>query len=179
MLDCSPVMQGRITANTAVVLSDCWDSGDCLAPPPVCSPLHLCVSDFAHYADSLGGGRSLLDNRRLLGAGFRCVLQALECRLEVRVVDTGRWFGGVGVDVDGRVFVSRQLLMRLGLFNHEWVTLWRPGRGAHRLVSVLVVDQIQNREEQQEDAFISPTLWFNMTEGDQVPTRSCTLRMKV
>lgn len=181
VLDCSPVTQGLITADTSLVLTDCWDSVDPPGPATPCRPLRLCVSDFAHYADGLGGGRSLLDNRKLLGSGFSGVLQALECRLEVRVVDARRWFGGAAVDVDSCVFVSKQLLLRLGLFNQEWVKLWRPGGSRERLVSVLVLDPMLSPEPQkhQEDGFISATLWFNMTEGDQVPERSCTLRMKV
>lgn len=182
VLDCSPVTQGRITANTSLVLTDCWDSVDPPGPAPPCRPLRLCVSDFAHYADGLGGGRSLLDNRKLLGSGFSGVLQALECRLEVRVVDAGRRFRGAAVDVDSCVFVSKQLLLRLGLFNKEWVKLWRPGGSSReRLVSVLAVEPTPSPEPQKnhEDGFISATLWFNMTEGDQVPERSCTLRMKV
>ncbi|KAJ4944474.1 hypothetical protein JOQ06_013017 [Pogonophryne albipinna] len=162
----------------------------------VLEPLRLCVSDFAHYADGLGGGLSLLDNRKLLGSGFSGVLQALECRLDVRVVDTQRWRGVKGqqvvaVDVDSCVFVSKQLLLRLGLFNQEWVKLSRPGgscrtadvRGAvcrQRLVSVLVLDPslTPDLQNQEEVGFISATLWFNMTEGDVIPVSSCTLRMK-
>ncbi|XP_059191395.1 peroxisomal ATPase PEX6 [Centropristis striata] len=186
VLDCSPVVQGRITADTSVVLTDCWDWAD---PPggaaPNRPPLRLCVSDFAHYADSLGGGRSLLDNRKLLGSGFGGVLQALECRVDVRVVDAHRWLGvGGRRDVDGCVLVSRRLLLRLGLFNHEWVKLWRPGGASRppdqRLVSVLAVDSLQSPDLQNHDevGLISATLWFNMTDGDTVPESGCTLRMK-
>ncbi|XP_034056504.1 LOW QUALITY PROTEIN: peroxisome assembly factor 2 [Gymnodraco acuticeps] len=198
VLECSPVTQGRITADTSLVLTDCWDPPDPPAAPPPCTliPLRLCVSDFAHYADGLGGGLSLLDNRKLLGSGFSGVLQALECRLDVRVVDTQRWRGvkgqqGVAVDVDSCVFVSKQLLLRLGLFNQEWVKLSRPGgscrtadvRGGvcrQRLVSVLVLDPSlsPDLQNQEEVGFISATLWFNMTEGDVIPVSSCTLRMK-
>uniref|UniRef100_UPI0037E78E2B peroxisomal ATPase PEX6 isoform X2 n=1 Tax=Semicossyphus pulcher TaxID=241346 RepID=UPI0037E78E2B len=198
VLDCSPVTQGRITANTSLVLADCWDPVDPPGTTAPCRPLRLCVSDFAHYADGLGGGRSLLDNRKLLGSGFSGVLQALECRLDVRVVDARRWLRvkghqGASVDMDSCVFVSRPLLLRLGLFNHEWVKLLRPGgssrppqtevRGGgarERLVSVLVVDQTQSPDLQNHDevGFISETLWFNMTEGDELPVNSCTLRMK-
>ncbi|XP_070844214.1 peroxisomal ATPase PEX6 isoform X1 [Chaetodon trifascialis] len=200
VLDCSPVMQGRITADTSLVLTDCLDSADPPGFVPPCRPLRLCVSDFAHYADGLGGGRSLLDSRKLLGSGFSGVLQALECRLDIRVVDTRRWLGvrgqqGAAVDVDSCVFVSKQLLLRLGLFNQEWVKLWRPAgtsrppagqtdiRGGvcrDRLVSVQVVDLTQSPDLQNhhEAGFISATLWFNMTEGDETPENSCTVRMK-
>ncbi|XP_037327780.2 peroxisomal ATPase PEX6 isoform X2 [Pungitius pungitius] len=193
VLECSPVTQGRITADTSLVLTDCLDpQAPPPAPPPPCRPLGLCVSDFAHYADGLGGGRSLLDNRKLLGSGFSGVLQALECRLDVRVADARRWRGvkgprGAPADPDSCVFVSKQLLLRLGLFNQEWVTLSRPGGGgggggvcAQRLVSVLAVDLTRAPELQRhgEVGFVSATLWFNMTGGDAVPVSGCTLRMK-
>ncbi|KAG7220245.1 hypothetical protein INR49_018344 [Caranx melampygus] len=192
VLDCSPVTQGRITADTSVVLTDCWDPVDPPGAPPPCRPFRLCVSDFAHYADGLGGGRSLLDSRKLLGSGFTGILQALECRLDVRVVDAQRWVGVRGqqeaaVDVDSCVFVGKQLLLRLGLFNREWVKLSRlggasrsGGGGRERPVSVVVVDLAQSPDLQNHDeaGFISATLWFNVTEGEMIPVNSCTLRMK-
>ncbi|KAM7008674.1 LOW QUALITY PROTEIN: peroxisomal ATPase PEX6 [Tautogolabrus adspersus] len=198
VLDCSPVTQGRITAETSLVLTDCWDSLDPPGSASFCRPLRLCVSDFAHYADGLEGGRSLLDNRKLLASGFSGVLQALECRLEVCVVDARRrlqQLGVDGVDVDSCVFVSKQLLLKLGLFNQEWVTLSRPGGSSRppscqpdvsgggareKLVSVLVVDLTQSPDLQSPDevGFISETLWFNMAEGDEIPENICTLRMK-
>ncbi|KAK2918466.1 peroxisomal ATPase PEX6 isoform X1 [Channa argus] len=197
VLECSPVTQGRITVDTSFVLTDCWDSVDLPVPPSPCRPLRLCVSDFAHYVESLGGGRSLLDNRKLLSLGFSEVLQALECRVDVMVVDTQRWLGvkgqhGAAVDVDSCVFVSKQLLLRQGLFNQEWVRLsktsgsCRPLTGQtddrrlcrERLVSVVVVDLGPDLQVHGEVGFISPTLWFNLTEGDVVPVNSCPLRMK-
>uniref|UniRef100_A0A1A7Y3E6 Peroxisomal ATPase PEX6 n=1 Tax=Iconisemion striatum TaxID=60296 RepID=A0A1A7Y3E6_9TELE len=200
VLDCSPVAQGRITADTSVVLTDCLYSVDPPGPFLPRSPPRVCVSDFAHYADSLGRSPSLLDSRRLLGSGLPDVLQALECRLDVHVVDTRRWHGVKSlqrraVDLDSCVFVSKQLLLRLGLFNHEWVRLSRsagssrPHAGGsdvgvwlcrERLVSVVVVDltlcpELQNH---RNVGFISSTLWFNMTEGEMIPVKRCTLRMK-
>ncbi|XP_070409800.1 peroxisomal ATPase PEX6 [Nothobranchius furzeri] len=199
VLDCSPVAQGRITADTSLVLTDCLDSVDPPGPILPYRPPSLCVSDFAHHADSLGRSPSLLDSRRLLGSGLPD-LQALECRLDVHVVDTRRWHGvkslqGRAVDLDGCVFVSKQLLLRLGLFNHEWVRLSRLGGfsrplagGAdvgvglcrERLVSVVVVDltlcpELQNY---RNVGFISATLWFNMAKGETIPVERCTLRMK-
>uniref|UniRef100_A0A1A8HDS3 Peroxisomal biogenesis factor 6 n=1 Tax=Nothobranchius korthausae TaxID=1143690 RepID=A0A1A8HDS3_9TELE len=199
VLDCSPVAQGRITADTSLVLTNCLDSVD---PPGPILPYRLpslCVSDFAHHADSLGRSPSLLDSRRLLGSGLPD-LQALECRLDVHVVDTRRWHGvkslqGRALDLDGCVFVSKQLLLRLGLFNHEWVRLSRLGGSSRplavgtdvgvglcreRLVSVVVVDltlcpELQNH---RNVGFISATLWFNMTNGEPIPVKRCTLRMK-
>ncbi|XP_069577737.1 peroxisomal ATPase PEX6 isoform X1 [Brachyistius frenatus] len=192
VLECSPVTQGRITAVTSLVLTDCSDPADPPGFPAPGRPLRLCVSDFAHYADGLGGGRSLLDNRRLLSSGFSGVLRALECRVDVRVADTRRWLGvrGQAVDVDSCVFLSKPLLLRLGLFNQEWVRLWRPGGSSRpaagetdvgeRLVSVVVVDRPPGPEPliHEDVGFISTTLWFNMTEGEVIPVNSCSLRMK-
>ncbi|XP_072516649.1 peroxisomal ATPase PEX6 [Salminus brasiliensis] len=138
VLECTPVTQGMITVHTAVVVSDCRD----LPPSPAVLDLplnqlsrysysSLFVSDFAHYANSLGPGSSLLNNKLLLSNGLTGVLQALECRLDVKVVDSS-WLYRKGtlnpgaeqdvkVDVDSTVFVSKNLLLRLGLFNGEWV----------------------------------------------------------
>ncbi|XP_072239619.1 peroxisomal ATPase PEX6 isoform X2 [Leuresthes tenuis] len=200
VLECSPVKQGRITANTSLVLTEFWDSVDPPDPPLPCRPPRLCVSDFAHYANSLSSERSLFDNRRLLNSGFSDVLQALECRLDVRVVDTQRWHDirgqrGAHVDGDSCVFVSKEMLLKLGLFNHEWIRLSKLGGSfrAHtgetdvrlgvskeQLVCVVIVDLTLSPELQVHDdvGFISATLWFNMTEGEMIPVKSCTLRMK-
>ncbi|XP_062244204.1 peroxisomal ATPase PEX6 isoform X2 [Platichthys flesus] len=198
VLACSPVSQGRITADTSLVLTDCWDPVDPPGAPPPCRPLSLSFSDFAHYADSLGGGRSLLDSRKLLGSEFSDILRALECRVDVLVVDVSRWTGvrgqqGAVVDVDNCVFVSKQLLLRLGLFNHEWVELSkgggssrpqpgqvdvRGGAGRERLVSVVVVDESPDLQSLDEVGFISACLWFNLTGGEVTPENSLTLRMK-
>ncbi|XP_012708934.2 peroxisome assembly factor 2 isoform X1 [Fundulus heteroclitus] len=199
VLDCSPVRQGRITASTSLVLTDCWDPVvDPPGPPSPCRPLRLCVSDFAHYADGLAGSRSLLDGGRRPGPELP--LEASERRLEVRVVDTQRWSGvkgraGAPVDVDGCVFMSKQLLLRLGLFNHEWLRLSRPAGGCRgpaeeadvrapprreRPVSAVVVDLTQSPELKlhQDVGLVSATLWFNVSEGEAAPLKSCTLRMK-
>ncbi|XP_042072113.1 peroxisome assembly factor 2 isoform X4 [Haplochromis burtoni] len=195
VLECSPVKQGRITADTSLVLTDCWDS---VTPPP-CRPLRLCVSDFAHYADGLCAGPCLLDNRSVLDSGFPGVSCPLLCRVEVRVMDTQRWLElkeqyGVAVDLHSCVFVTKQLLLRLGLFNQEWVRLSKLGesRGPtgegdvtggicrERLVSVVVMDLPPSPELQSHDnlGLISPPLWFNMTGGEVIPVNSFMLRMK-
>uniref|UniRef100_A0A3P8QJX2 Peroxisomal ATPase PEX6 n=1 Tax=Astatotilapia calliptera TaxID=8154 RepID=A0A3P8QJX2_ASTCA len=195
VLECSPVKQGRITADTSLVLTDCWDS---VTPPP-CRPLRLCVSDFAHYADGLCAGPCLLDNRSVLDSGFPGVPCPLLCRVEVRVMDTQRWLElkeqyGVAVDLHSCVFVTKQLLLRLGLFNQEWVRLSKLGesRGPtgegdvtggicrERLVSVVVMDLPPSPELQSHDdlGLISPPLWFNMTGGEVIPVNSFMLRMK-
>lgn len=203
MLDCSPVSQGLITADTALVLTDSSELADLQDQAPPTTWAVPCVSDFAQYADSLGGGsgRCLLDSRRLLGFGLSSLVQSLECRLEVQVVDDAWWAGpGVDgqfaepeshmvVDADSCVFVSRQLLLRLGLFSSEWVRVWWPaGPSQERLVQVQVLDQeVLDQEtmaspegqKEQEVGLITRTLWFNMTDGDQRPERSCCLGMKV
>lgn len=114
-------------------------------------------------------------------------------------MDTQRWLElkeqhGVAVDLDSCVFVTKQLLLRLGLFNQEWVRLSKLGEsrgpigegdvtGAicrERLVSVVVMDLPPSPELQSHDnlGLISPTLWFNMTEGEVIPVNSFMLRMK-
>ncbi|XP_061888682.1 peroxisomal ATPase PEX6 isoform X2 [Entelurus aequoreus] len=127
VLACSPVTQGRITADTSVVLADCqdwWDPPLYEAPPP--RSLQLCASGFAHDAASLGGGGSLLDN-----SGSRGVLLEQEWRLDASVRDGGRWLraydGRLG-DLDAGLFVSRHVLIKLGLFDGEWVRLCLAGR---------------------------------------------------
>ncbi|XP_029931991.1 peroxisome assembly factor 2 [Myripristis murdjan] len=200
VLGCSPVSQGRITADTSLLLTDCWDSWEPPGGGAPCRQLsRVFVSDFAHYADSLGVGSSLLDNRKLLGSGLSGVLRALECRVDVRVVDTRRWLGvggqqGAAVDGDGCVFVSKQLLLRLGLFNREWVLLSRPScsrpagpqaadapdRPRARPASVVVVDLTSSPELEphHEVGFISSTLWFNLTEGEPLAVGTSSLRIK-
>ncbi|KAM4603837.1 peroxisomal ATPase PEX6 [Polymixia lowei] len=217
VLDCRPVTQGRITAETCLIVTDCWDlrpsSSSSSSSSPSRPPTQLFVSDFAHFSSGLGGGKSLLDNRKLLGSGFSGFLEALESRVEVRVVDmcylirqAGVWVQDEHLDWDSSIFVSKQLLLKLGLFNHEWVLLsrlscstekpssWsrppshqtlgplegqtvRGGRKTH-LVSVIVVDLSGSLELQDSVGLISTTHWFNLTEGEQLPVGSRTLRIK-
>uniref|UniRef100_A0A8C8JDA0 Peroxisomal ATPase PEX6 n=1 Tax=Oncorhynchus tshawytscha TaxID=74940 RepID=A0A8C8JDA0_ONCTS len=140
VLECTPITQGMITINTTVVVTDCRDiaqhgaleTSNALATRNLTS---LFVSDFAHYANSLGGGSSLLDNRQVLDSSLSAFLQALECRLDVRIVDIRRLYGqgrivlvekgDAKIDLDSTVFVSKQLLLKLGLFNREWVVVSR------------------------------------------------------
>uniref|UniRef100_W5KB56 Peroxisomal ATPase PEX6 n=1 Tax=Astyanax mexicanus TaxID=7994 RepID=W5KB56_ASTMX len=138
VLECTPVTQGIITIHTSVVVSDSRDlmhthSGLDLPGNQMsrCSNSSLFVSDFAHYANSLGPGSSLLNSKLLFSTGFTEVLQALECRLDVKVVDVS-WLCRQGtlnpntqqdtkVDTDSTIFMSKSLLLKLGLFNGEWV----------------------------------------------------------
>ncbi|CAB1344770.1 unnamed protein product [Coregonus sp. 'balchen'] len=138
VLECTPVTQGMITINTTLVVTDCRDIAqrgaletyNALATRTLTS---LFVSDFAHYANSLGGGSSLLDNRQVWDSSFSAFLQALECRLDVRIVDIPRLYrqGRIvlvdkpeaEIDFDSAVVVSKQLLLKLGLFNREWVVV--------------------------------------------------------
>ncbi|XP_029949670.1 LOW QUALITY PROTEIN: peroxisome assembly factor 2 [Salarias fasciatus] len=186
VLECSPVTQGRIGAGTSLVLTDWAWAGP--PPPPPCRPLRLCVSDFAQDWDALCRGRSLLDGG---GPGPR---RRPDCRVEVRVADARRWSGrsagprGDAPDVDSCVFVSKQLLLRLGLFDREWVRLGGPAetRGGSRAqmdlgerpAAVRAVDLGPDLQAQDDVAFISSTLWFNLSGGELVPLRGCSLRIK-
>ncbi|XP_034045150.1 peroxisome assembly factor 2 isoform X2 [Thalassophryne amazonica] len=203
VLECSPVTQGRITAHTSFVVTD-WDLCDPPAGLPIFRPLRLFVSDFAHCADGLSGRSSLLDSSKLVQSGFCGVLQALECRVDVCVVDTQRWCEvkgpqGTSVDVNSSIFVSKQLLLKLGLFNHEWVELSRPGGFSkappdhtdrptptsdrvgvvkEHLSCVVVVDLSPDLDLSPDTGFMSSTLWFNLSDGESVPASTSTLRIK-
>lgn len=191
VLECSPVTQGRITVDTSLVLTECSNFVNPPAVPKLCRLLRLCVSDFAQDSDSLGRGRSLLDSGTLLQSGWPGLLQLLECRVEVQVVDTQWWsrdHHGDASDKDNCVFMGKLLLLKLGLFDREWVKLGGPAEICkatpaeagvrERLACVRVADWSPELEGHDDMAFISPTLWFNLTAGEMVPARSCVLRMK-
>lgn len=229
VLECTPITQGMITINTTVVVTDCRDiaqhgaleTSNALATRNLTS---LFVSDFAHYANSLGGGSSLLDNRQVLDSSLSAFLQALECRLDVRIVDIRRLYRqgrivlvdkrDAKIDLDSTVFVSKQLLLKLGLFNREWVVVSRfncssemtktsyrgeslpslgqaddnapgkePSKGTEmvHLGSVVVADFSKCAELDLQDnvGFISPTHWFNLSNGEPVPVSSRAVKIKV
>ncbi|MBN3274768.1 PEX6 factor, partial [Polyodon spathula] len=138
ILECTPVMQGVITVNTRVVVADFREMAQ--NPAAVEGSHHghrvlqsLYVSDFAHYVNSLSGGSSLLDSRKFLSADFSSFLQALECRFDIRVVDISSLIKqgkiklkeqcGPARDLDTCLFLSKNSLLKLGLFNQEWVTV--------------------------------------------------------
>uniref|UniRef100_A0A8C9SFV0 Peroxisomal ATPase PEX6 n=1 Tax=Scleropages formosus TaxID=113540 RepID=A0A8C9SFV0_SCLFO len=195
VLDCAPVAQGLITTSTSVVVTDCrdvpWSGG---APEP-CGGAHhparpvtpVYASDFAHYARSLDGGPSLLQNTRLLSSPFSDFLRALECRLDVRVADVSGLGVGAGeerapaADVHAAIFVRKQLLFKLGLFNGEWVSAAPLGPPAERapchLAAVLVHEL--GAEVPEHVALVSPALWFNVSGGEAVPVGGRALKIKV
>ncbi|KAL1006167.1 hypothetical protein UPYG_G00068760 [Umbra pygmaea] len=228
VLECTPVTQGMVTVNTTVVVADCRDLGqqgtvetlNALAARQLSS---LFVSDFAHYANSLGGENSLLDNKQVLNSSFSTFLQALECRLDIRVVEIPSLYhqGRIvlagereaDIDIDSIVFVSKQLLLKLGLFNREWVVVSRfnssseknktsfngeyfrnPGHvednppsqepatvaGTTHLSLVIVADfsKCAELDLQNTVGFISPTHWFNLTNGEPVPVTSRAVKIK-
>ncbi|XP_077460603.1 peroxisomal ATPase PEX6 isoform X2 [Stigmatopora argus] len=155
VLSCSPVTQGRITADTAVVLSD-GGGGDDAVPPP--RKLQLCVSDFARVAATGGrSDRSFLDHP-----------DEEERRLDVHVKDARLR----DRDVDAVVRMGRKALLGLGLFDGEWVKVrvadrardWRPA-------AVVTVPS-------QDGGGVSETLWFNLTGGEETPRATCHLRLK-
>ncbi|KPP74938.1 peroxisome assembly factor 2-like [Scleropages formosus] len=194
VLDCAPVAQGLITTSTSVVVTDCrdvpWSGG---APEP-CGGAHhparpvtpVYASDFAHYARSLDGGPSLLQNTRLLSSPFSDFLRALECRLDVRVADVSGLGVGAGeerapaADVHAAIFVRKQLLFKLGLFNGEWVSAAPLGPPAERapchLAAVLVHEL--GAEVPEHVALVSPALWFNVSGGEAVPVGGRALKIK-
>ncbi|KAJ8392373.1 hypothetical protein AAFF_G00074980 [Aldrovandia affinis] len=226
-LECAPVTQGVITADTSVTVTDCRDL---VAQTPGALELphaahasrtltSLFASDFAHYANSLDGG-SLLDNKRLLNTGFSAFLRALECRIDVRVVDVSSLArqgrikpkeessGECGTDVDGSVFVSKNLLLKLGLFNREWVVASAigdkarssgrggevaqsppgaddraavaKGRGCAHLARVVVADFAKSPDWDPQDCvgYVSPVLWFNLANGEPVPLAQRVVKIK-
>ncbi|XP_036406208.1 peroxisome assembly factor 2 [Megalops cyprinoides] len=229
VLECTPVTQGVITVNTSVTVTDCRELAQNHGAMELSNNAYtartltsLYASDFAHYADSLGG-RSLLDNKQLVNSGFTAFLQALECRLDVRVVDVASLIrqGRIkpkeeheaGIDVDGSVFVSKHLLLKLGLFNQEWVVLSAIGvasdktktsargehspfpgragdpasgkdasksRGCVHLASVVVVDFVKSPDLDLQDnmGFVSPALWFSLSNGDIVPVANRVMKIK-
>ncbi|KAK1171252.1 peroxisome assembly factor 2 [Acipenser oxyrinchus oxyrinchus] len=138
ILECTPVMQGVITVNTRVVVADFREMAQNHAAlegsnhgPRVLQSLY--VSDFAHYVNSLSGGSSLLDRRKFLSADFSSCLQALECRFDIRVVDISSLIKqgkiklkeerGPARDLDTCLLLSKNSLLKLGLFNQEWVSV--------------------------------------------------------
>ncbi|XP_066504256.1 peroxisomal ATPase PEX6 [Hoplias malabaricus] len=228
VLESAPVSQGVITIQTSVVVSDCRDlllnnsTHDFAVNPvnryPSPNPF-LFVSDFAHYANSLGSGISLLNNKqKLLTSGFTGFLQALECRLDVKVVDVSRLQDqrklsplkleqDTQVDTDSVIFVSKSLLLKLGLFNGEWVMsalggkkpsrtdlAQSPGggteneslskfpgkaRGDVHLVKIMAFDGGRLSDVEAGDVgLISPVQWFNLSRGEPTPVGVKALKIK-
>ncbi|KAK1886977.1 Peroxisome assembly factor 2 [Dissostichus eleginoides] len=177
VLECSPVTQGRITADTSLTAQTVRVGLRSLRR----RPRRWSLSPGQQEAAGLGVfGRPA-------GAGVQA---GRPCCGHSAMAGGQRSAGGrCGC---GQLCVCEQtLLLRLGLFNQEWVKLSRLGgscrttdmRGGvcrQRLVSVLVLDSslTPDLQNQEEVGFISATLWFNMTEGDVIPVSSCTLRMK-
>ncbi|MBN3295076.1 PEX6 factor, partial [Amia calva] len=180
VLETTPVTQGVISVSTSVLVSDCRD----LAPPHSSWEgsghayttrlfTSLYASDFAHYANSLSGGSSLLDTKKVVNSSFSDFLQALECKVDVRVVDVSSLIKQArikpkderesGFDIDACVFVSKQALLKLGLFNHEWVIV-----GGH-FAAIVVADFAKSPELELQDSagLVSPSLWFNLSGGAQ------------
>lgn len=222
VLDCAPVCQGTITVNTSVIISDCrdlWHNPGTDSNPNL-THKSLFVSDFAHYANSLGPGCSLLSNIHLLGSGMAGILQALECRLDVRVAFHSATRNSLvkfaikgnrdaKVDPDGAIFMSQNLLLKLGLFHHEWVVcaVGRPDKikdssgaeglqrslsendngsrisvgGDGRLVRIVAfnIDGFSDVDVSDDTGYISPVLWFNLSNREAAPIRSKAVKIKV
>ncbi|XP_062405100.1 peroxisomal ATPase PEX6 [Sardina pilchardus] len=224
VLESSPVTQGIITVNTSLVVTDCRDISpyqtlnEQLNHNSTRNLMSLIASDFAHYANSLGSGNSLLDNTALVSSGFSGFVQALECRVEIRVADILNLCqkGGIvfregqhaELDMDNTIFLSKNLLLKLGLFNGEWVvvsTLCAPSertkasanleptqspetenkraskaRVDKHLASVVVIDFAESSSTALSDnvGVISLVHWFNLTSGEPLPRGSKTVKIK-
>ncbi|XP_039513124.1 peroxisome assembly factor 2 isoform X2 [Pimephales promelas] len=210
VLECAPVSQGMITVDTSVLVSDCRDL-DLNNPSSVMissrlASSSLCVSDFAQYANSLSSASSLLINKVL---DFSAFLQALECRLDIRVVDVPdlQKPGGIvsrlepdeGLDIDSSVFVSKSLLLKLGVFNGEWVIVSVPAdkarktpvsaspvpgqgesackrQGRVHLASVRAFDTLPDGNDSV--GLISAVHWFNLSGGIAVPVGNKAIKIK-
>lgn len=216
VLECTPVNQGMITVDTSVVVSDCRDLD--MTNTNITSRLSassLFVSDFAQYANSLSSGSSLLNSKVL---DFSAFLQALECRLDVRVLDVSSLHkpGGIlsrlekneALDVDSCIFVNKSLLLKMGVFNGEWViasvptektkktppgqspvlgdreSSWKipfKKQGRVHLVAIKAFDTVKHQDMDVNDnvGFISPVQWFNLSDGMAVPVGNKTIKIKV
>ncbi|KAL2087001.1 hypothetical protein ACEWY4_018060 [Coilia grayii] len=219
VLESYPVTQGVITVSTSVVVADCQDISsyqtlnEHLSHNSSRHLTSLIASDFAHYANSLGCGDFLLDNASLVNSGFSGFVQALECRVDIRVVDIHRLCqqGGIlfregqeaGLDMDSTIFLSKNLLLKLGLFNGEWVVVstlcasldrnktnseptQSPEKSENKraikakvdkhLASVVVVDFAKGSNTAASDnvGLISLVHWFNLTDGELLPRGSKT-----
>ncbi|XP_050951099.1 peroxisome assembly factor 2 [Labeo rohita] len=215
VLECTPVNQGMITVDTSVVVSDCRDLD--MTNTNITSRLSassLFVSDFAQYANSLSSGSSLLNSKVL---DFSAFLQALECRLDVRVLDVSSLHkpGGIlsrlekneALDVDSCIFVNKSLLLKMGVFNGEWViasvptektkktppgqspvlgdreSSWKipfKKQGRVHLVAIKAFDTVKHQDMDVNDnvGFISPVQWFNLSDGMAVPVGNKTIKIK-
>lgn len=224
VLETSPVTQGVITVNSSLVVIDCRDISphqtlhEQLNHNCTRNVMTLIASDFAHYANSLGSGDSLMDNTELVRSGFSGFVQALECRVEIRAVDvlnlcqqSGiilREDQDAGMDMDNTIFLSKNLLLKLGLFNGEWVvvstlcshpeknkallnleTAQSPAKSEDKkatkpkvekhLASVLVVDFAKSTVISESVGLISLVHWFNLTGGEPLPRGNKTVKIKV
>eukprot|EP00061_Rhincodon_typus_P010547 g34915.t1 len=135
VLECQPVLQGVLSVNTSLVLTEFRESGQlpCTELQPFRLLQPLCVSDFAHYTSGVWGTGFGMEHGKPLDSDMMTFLRALECRLEVTVVDVPalldsgklrpRAVAGQpsGLDADNLLVLTKSSLQCLGLFNHEWV----------------------------------------------------------
>ncbi|XP_041044071.1 peroxisome assembly factor 2 [Carcharodon carcharias] len=137
VLECQPVLQGLLSVNTSLVLTDFRDPNQLhaneLQSARLLQPLY--VSDFAHYTRALWGTGLVLEPGKTLDSDMVTFLQALECRLEVMVADlpgladSGKLQPSAmagehrGLDADNLLVLTKPALQRLGLFNGEWVLI--------------------------------------------------------
>ncbi|XP_028830001.1 peroxisome assembly factor 2 [Denticeps clupeoides] len=213
VLECGPVTQGVVTVHTSVLVTCCGDLGQNLGEVEQLSSSCMVVSDFAHYAHSLSVGSSLLHSKLMFNSEFTTFMEALECKIDVRVVDVVNLHrkGGImfrqgqeaALDFDSCLFVEKNLLRKIGLFNGEWVHVsaltshadrflancdqrQSPEQGAKgaaigrrnkHLMLVVVVD-LPDKDFHDQVGMISPVLWFNLSNGDPVPVGNMAIKIK-
>ncbi|GCC40604.1 hypothetical protein chiPu_0024810, partial [Chiloscyllium punctatum] len=137
VLECQPVLQGVLSVNTSLVLTEFREASQlpCSELQPVRHLQPLCVSDFAHYTSGVWGAGFGMEHGKPLDSDIMTFLRALECRLEVTVVDVPALLNNrrlrpltvagqnSGLDADNLLVLTKPALQRLGLFNREWVLI--------------------------------------------------------
>ncbi|XP_043531544.1 peroxisome assembly factor 2-like [Chiloscyllium plagiosum] len=137
VLECQPVLQGVLSVNTSLVLTEFREASQlpCSELQPVRHLQPLCVSDFAHYTSGVWGAGFGMEHGKPLDSDIMTFLRALECRLEVTVVDVPALLNNrrlrphtvagqnSSLDADNLLVLTKPALQRLGLFNREWVLI--------------------------------------------------------
>ncbi|XP_063059063.1 peroxisomal ATPase PEX6 [Engraulis encrasicolus] len=171
VLESYPVTQGVVTVNTSVVVADCQDISSCQTLNENLShssghSTPLIASDFAHYANSLSSGDFLLGNASLVNSGFSGFVQALECRVDIKVVDIHSLCqqGAIifrndqesSLDKDSTIFLSKNLLLKLGLFNGEWVMVSKLCATLDRNKSAVSLESTQSPDRSESKKAVKP-----------------------
>ena len=178
VLDCQPLTHGVVTVNTEIIFSKMNSKHVAGTEPPVC----LVVSDFAKCLSLKGR------------AGTQDIIQSdhqqstLSCTV---VLDSSQFMRRQYSDIDlsNVVGLSKDTLMRLGLFNDSLVcvtihpnqpdsqSLSKPENQTtvkyERVARVLMIDCLP------DTAIMFPILWFNLTKGSKVDKNNNCITLKV